>query len=79
MFYVYVLYSQTKKKRYVGQTQELGRRLAEHNAGLSRYTSGKGPWELIFCEELPTRSTAIKRERFLKTGKGREFLDRLLT
>ena len=38
------------------------------------FTKGRGPWELIYWEEFKTRTEAIKREHFLKSGKGREFL-----
>jgi putative endonuclease len=78
MFYVYVLRSLKTGKRYVGQTHDLSVRLAQHNEGFSPYTSGRGPWELVYNECYETRSEAIRREKFLKSGKGRKFLDVLL-
>ena len=74
MYYVYILQSAHDKRRYIGQTDNLERRLTEHNTGRSPYTKGRGPWELIYWEEFGTRREAIKREHFLKSGKGREFL-----
>jgi putative endonuclease len=74
MFYVYVLCSQSSGKLYIGQTGDIKRRLKEHQTGLARYTHGKGPWELMFAEEYQTRSEAMARERFLKTGRGRVWL-----
>jgi putative endonuclease len=73
-YFVYVLKSESSGKSYVGQTQNLEKRLWAHNNGLSPYTKGRGTWELVYHEEFETRVEAMKREKFLKTGKGREFL-----
>ena len=78
-YYIYILKSLTTGKRYTGSTQNLEARLRAHNDGLSPYTKGRGPWELLYSEEFPTRSEAMKREKFLKTGKGRDFLDEILS
>ena len=82
MFYVYVIKSDSSDKIYIGQTSDLEKRLKQHNDPLndfSEYTKhNKGPWELIYKEEVATRSEALKRERFLKSGKGRNFLKLLL-
>jgi putative endonuclease len=75
-FTVYVLKSLTTGKLYIGQTQDLETRVSSHNNGLSPYTKNRGPWALVYKEEFSTRSEAMVRERFLKTGKGREFLKR---
>ncbi len=77
MFYIYVLRSQKNGKRYVGQTENLERRLLAHNSGESIYTKSGAPWALIYKETYDTRSEAVRRELYLKTGKGREFLDNL--
>ncbi len=45
-------------------------------ARFHRTTYRKGPWRLIFSKEFATREDAIKFEKFLKTGKGREWLER---
>ena len=74
MFYVYVLKSLTDGKLYIGQSEHFERRLAEHQAGMARYTRGRGPWSVILTEEYLTRAEAMGRERFLKTGQGRVFL-----
>ena len=75
MFYVYVLQSLSYGCRYVGSTGDLEKRLNQHNEGLARYTKGRRPWELIYFEEFSTRSEAMRRERFLKSGRGREELN----
>jgi len=78
MFTVYVLRSLSTGKLYIGQSADLTRRLIEHDAGLARYTSGRGPWQLVFREEYDTRSEAMRRETFLKSGQGREMLNDML-
>jgi putative endonuclease len=79
MFYVYVLRSESTGKRYVGQTDNLARRLNEHNTLLHnplKFTSKQaGPWLLVHFEVFASRAEAMARERWLKTGRGRAWLD----
>jgi putative endonuclease len=78
MFYVYVLKSLMNGRHYTGSTNNLERRINEHNLGQTKYTSQTGPFELIYKELYDTRLEATRREKFLKTGKGREFLKQTL-
>ncbi len=78
MFWVYVLRSRTSGDFYTGSTSDLTRRLSEHKEGISFYTGSGGPWEPVHDEEFATRADAMRREKYLKTGKGREELQRLL-
>ncbi len=78
MFNVYVLRSVSTHKLYIGQTNDLTRRLSEHVAGIARYTRGRGPWEVVYVEEYKTRSEAMEREQFLKSGQGRQILKNML-
>ena len=78
MFYVYVLRSIVKGRRYVGMTKHLDRRLREHNEGKNRSTKGFAPFELVYVEEFEERTEARKREKYLKSGVGREYLDNIL-
>lgn len=78
MYFVYVIKSSTHNTRYVGSTDNVFERVAEHNNGKCRYTSGRKPWNLIYQEEYHTRSEAMKRENFLKSGQGRKWLDEKL-
>ncbi len=73
-YYVYVIRSEGHKSNYVGSTQDVEKRLLEHNAGKCRYTSGRRPWVLVYQESYLTRGEAMKREKYLKSGQGREFL-----
>ncbi len=80
MFWVYVIINKEAGKRYIGQTDNLERRIAEHN-GLSqnkhRYTSKyPGKWELLHKELFDTRSEAMNREKQLKSGQGKQWLDK---
>ncbi len=68
---VYILRSLNSGRLYVGQTDNLDRRLAEHNEGRGgRYTRYAGPWELAYSEEHPDRTSAVRRERHLKSVSG---------
>ena len=78
MHFVYVLQSIEYKTRYIGSTENVRKRLGEHNSGRVRYTKSRKPWKLLYQEEFFTRGEAIKRELFLKSGQGRKFLDNQL-
>ena len=77
MFCVYVLRSQKTGRRYVGSCKDLADRLRRHNGGESKATRHGIPWILLKVEEFPTRAMATRRERYYKTGRGRDELDRL--
>ena len=77
-FYVYILYNLDHDKFYIGQTYNLKKRLFEHNTKLSLYTSKySGRWSLVYYEKYNNRSTAMKRERFLKKQKNKNFYKKL--
>ena len=75
-----MLVSESTGRRYVGQTGDLARRLGEHNNpahSLTKYTSRHaGPWRLMHAESVATRSDAMGREKWLKSGVGRAWLDK---
>lgn len=69
MYYVYLLKNKTEKI-YVGYTNDLRRRLKEHNSrNGGKYTKNKGPFELIYYEAYKSRSDAERREDNLKLHK----------
>ena len=71
MYYVYVLWSSKLKKRYVGSTGDVEKRLSEHNRGCNKFTKGGIHWIKIYEEEYTTKTEAVRREKFLKSGQGR--------
>ena len=77
MVTVYVLKSRGQAKRYVGITGNLARRLAEHASGSTRAGQLLGEFLVLHTEDLPDHATARMRERFLKSGQGRKWLDEL--
>jgi putative endonuclease len=74
-FDVYVLKSEKDGIRYIGSGEDSGERLRRHNKGDYQFTKGHRPWKLIYKEQYNSRSEAMKRERFLKSGQGRKWLD----
>jgi putative endonuclease len=79
MYIVYILRGKITGRFYTGSTSDLSRGPAEHNASLSTSTKNRGPWELIYREDYPTRADAMRRERELKTGKGRDELKQIIS
>jgi putative endonuclease len=75
MFTVYILYSNNFKKIYIGFTSCIEKRLESHNKLATKGWAIKfRPWELVYKEEYSTKGEAMKREKQLKTAKGREFI-----
>ncbi len=74
MYIVYVLKSSVANKSYVGFTDNLQRRLAEHNSGLSSFTKKYKPWNLIYRENFKNYDDAVKREKYLKSASGRKLV-----
>jgi putative endonuclease len=70
--YVYVLKSVENWRFYVGMTENVQRRLQEHNSGKTKSTKGYKPWVLVFTEEFDSRELAREREKYLKSGIGKE-------
>ena len=62
MFFVYILQSQKDLSFYVGQTDNIERRIVEHNSSKNKYTKNKVPWKLVYKEFFVTRGEAMKRE-----------------
>ena len=77
MFHVYVLKSQKTGRRYVGSCEDLDDRFRRHNNAESKATKHGIPWTLVHSESFPTRAEAAARERYFKTGRGRDELNRL--
>jgi len=78
MFFVYVLLSEVANQRYVGMSADPEGRLKQHNAGYTRSTKAYRPWKIVYTESFSTLAEARDREVYLKSGIGREFLDKKL-
>ena len=75
MFYVYVIECQQDRSWYIGFTEDLRRRIWEHQNGTGcRTTSMKKDWKLIYYEAYQIKEDALGREKFLKGGAGRTYL-----
>ena len=77
MFFVYAIKSEKDGRIYVGFSGDPIKRLSQHNAGKTKSTKGYRPWTLIYSEEIQTRELARKREIYLKSGVGKEYLKNL--
>ena len=74
MFVVYALGSENRRYIYVGLTENLERRLNEHNSGKNRTTKPYRPFRVLFTKSFDTRTEARREEIRLKGGSGKEFL-----
>ena len=77
MFYVYVLQSQIDGRLYKGLTQNINERLVQHNKGNTKSTKAFRPWKLLYYESFNSREEAREREKYFKTGIGREFINKI--
>ncbi len=81
MYYVYALFNKEHNKIYIGQTENIAERVLAHNnhsfdrSYTARYS---GEWKLFYIEEFNTRSEALKREKQLKSYRGREFIKQII-
>jgi putative endonuclease len=78
MYFVYVLKSVSYHKSYTGITDNLERRLTQHNAGYHTYTKRWKPWEIVYNEVLNDRDEARSREKYLKSAAGRRWLEKVV-
>ena len=78
-YFVYILRSESTGKTYVGQTSDLEKRLVKHNDPACRFAlhtkRNKGPWKIIHTENFASRSEAMQREKHLKSGQGRDWIE----
>ncbi len=74
MYFVYAIKSVNRNYIYAGLTNDIERRVAEHNAGKNKTTKPYRPFKLIYSESFSTRVEARKKEKYLKSGIGKEYL-----
>ncbi len=76
-YYVYVIRS-SEGYRYTGMTEDLENRVREHNDKTKSFWTKRGSeWQLVYTEEFDTKDGALRREKWLKSGVGRDYLRQL--
>ena len=78
MYFVYVLITSTGSY-YIGQTNNIEKRLLRHSRGECRYTRNKLPVRLIYTESYNTRAEVMAREKYLKSLKNRKALTEIMS
>ena len=75
MYKVYVLHSERYNKIYIGYTKDIEQRFLSHNElGQKGWTINFRPWRIVLIESYASKENAMKREKELKWGKGREWI-----
>jgi putative endonuclease len=79
MHNVYILFSATKNKYYIGYTGDsLEERIRKHNTNHKGFTGGIGDWKLMFSENFDLKSEAMQREKQIKNWKSRKLIEKLI-
>ena len=78
IYTVYILYSAKIDKFYVGYTNDIQRRMAEHNRKKGKYTDNGIPWKIVYTEAFENKKEAMNREAFIKSRKSRKFILELI-
>jgi putative endonuclease len=77
-YYVYIIYSASKDRYYIGHTQELDQRVIQHNTGRTPSTKYGRPWILVYKEGCINKSEASIRELEIKSKKSRIYIEKLI-
>ena len=77
-YYVYFLQSIKDASYYIGVTDNVQRRISQHNKGESKSTDPKRPWTIKRVEEFADINSAYKRERFMKKMKSRKIIEKII-
>ena len=75
---VYILYSFSKDRYYIGYSQDPKERILEHNLGATTSTRPGIPWAIVYEEECEDKTAAIKRENKIKKMKSRKYIENLI-
>ena len=78
MFITYILFSQRINKYYIGHTNDLNRRLYEHNIGHTTFTKTGIPWILMYSRAFESKADAYFHEREIKRHKSRVYIEKLI-
>ncbi len=77
-FYVYILYSESFDKFYIGQTNDLAARFSRHEKGYVKSTKRFRPWKMVHSEEYNSRTDSVRREGRLKSWKSKSMIKKLV-
>ena len=77
-YFLYILQSEKDGTFYVGSSADPLKRLEKHNAPHKGFTAKKQPWKLVYQEPFGSKTLALKREKFIKKQKSRDFLSDLI-
>jgi len=75
---MYILWSEKTGRYYVGHTNDLERRLAEHNRVKGKYTDTGIPWNVVYTENFNSKTEAYAREQYIKSRKSKDFVKQLI-
>jgi putative endonuclease len=78
MFVVYIIFSISLDRYYVGHTANINDRLKRHNSGRSKSTKAGAPWQLMHTETFETKTKAYQRELEIKAKKSRKYIEHLM-
>ena len=78
MYFVYILKSLTVLRYYIGSSENVARRLSDHNSGKVKSTKAYKPWEVVYLEKFNIKSDALKREKQIKSYKSGNAFKKLL-
>ena len=78
-YHTYIIYSESRDTYYIGSSEDLDKRVLDHNSGRSKYTKSGKPWLLKYSEPFKTRSKAVKRELEIKKKKSRKYIEFLIS
>ena len=74
LYYIYVIRSKNRNYIYVGLTNNLNRRVSQHQNGKEKTTAPYRPFKILFAEQFLSRIDARNREKYLKSGSGKEWI-----
>ena len=78
MHFVYILYSASRDKYYVGSCEDVNKRLVKHNTNHAGFTGKTGDWIIKWTEEHADKTGALKREKQIKAWKSRKMIEKLI-
>jgi len=76
--FLYILFSETRDRFYIGSCANIESRLIRHNAGATPSTKTGRPWEVVYSEQFDSKAEALKRENYIKRMKSRVLIEKLI-